>query len=293
MEQRKVLLIIVSVTIILAATIGVGIWLFYPRRGTTPTPVASAEGGLEFDALDFLRGDGQVPGLEEEPDEEPDDGLLVVEERRPGVITVPRDAIVNGPDDEPARPGRAPGDLEADIGPAGTADGATTARPAPTRESDATGPTATQSAPEDDEPRPSAATPSPSRTTTTASPPSAIARTTRAPVTVAPSDGPSPGSVRPGSSTEFADRAYWVQVISSPNRTTVENAQRTLREQQLGTRILTKEIGGTIFYRLRLGPFAVREEAEKFLDWVTGVDGFEGSMIFVDYTTRVLAAATD
>ncbi|MFW5742593.1 MAG: SPOR domain-containing protein [Spirochaetota bacterium] len=79
-------------------------------------------------------------------------------------------------------------------------------------------------------------------------------------------------------------------MISSPNHDTVEMAQQTLREHQLGSRVLTKEIGGTPYFRLRLGPFAVREEAEKFLGWVIGIDGFADSMIFVDYTTAVLAA---
>jgi cell division septation protein DedD len=97
-----------------------------------------------------------------------------------------------------------------------------------------------------------------------------------------------PPPVRPD--TELADAAYWVQAISSPNRDTIEQAQRTLREHQLGTRIMTKEIGETTYFRLRLGPFAVREEAEKFLGWVMEIDGFGDSMIFVDYTTAVVAA---
>ena len=77
MEHRKVLLVIVSVTILLAAIVGVGLWLFYPRDAVDPDSIAGAAGGLEWEPLDFLRGDGVLPGLDEaEPDE--DDGEFIV-----------------------------------------------------------------------------------------------------------------------------------------------------------------------------------------------------------------------
>ncbi|MEE8441543.1 MAG: hypothetical protein V3S41_07470, partial [Spirochaetia bacterium] len=79
MEQHKVLLIIVSVTIVLAAIVGVGLWLFYPRAADdadlagTGTPES---GGYEWQPLDYLQGRGDLPGLDEseagqegEPDE--------------------------------------------------------------------------------------------------------------------------------------------------------------------------------------------------------------------------------
>ena len=66
-----------------------------------------------------------------------------------------------------------------------------------------------------------------------------------------------------------------------------------MHEHQLGSRILTKDIDGRTYFRLRIGPFAVRAEAEKFLGWVQQVDGFSDAMLFVDYTTLVLAVPTN
>ena len=58
----------------------------------------------------------------------------------------------------------------------------------------------------------------------------------------------------------------------------------------MGSRILTHDVSGTTYYRVRLGPFAVRAEAEKFLGWVVEIDDFSDAMIFVDYTTAVATA---
>jgi cell division septation protein DedD len=262
-EQRKVLLIIVSVTIVLAAIIGVGIWLFYPRDGAQSDLVADAGGGLEWEPLDYLRGDGIVPDPDEE---EPAEGDFVV---------------TYGVADDPS------------VGPAAS----------DTFVSEQPDPSLAAGGEPERAPERTAAVPSDERATSTAAPGSQPETSTAeraAPVASArpaaadapPASTPQPDSTtgRPAASPELADRAYWVQAISSPNRDTIEQAQRTLREHKLGTRILTKEIGGTTYFRLRLGPFAVREEAEKFLGWVTEIDGFADAMIFVDYTTIVLAA---
>ena len=265
MEQRRVLLIIVSVTIILAAIVGVGIWLFYPRGEAEPDQLAEAQGGLEWEPLDYLRGDEEMPGLEPD-DAEPDEDDEFVVTYGVAAEEQPSPRTGRGLVTEAAAP-VAREDAEAgETAPAASArpDGAAAeSAPQPARK-----PTPSVTAPAD---RPS----EPKPVETAARTPAPAAR---------------PSAEAPPSDDELADRAYWVQVISSPNRDTVEMAQQTLREHQLGSRVLTKEIGGKVYFRLRLGPFAVREEAEKFLGWVTEIDGFAESMIFVDYTTAVLAA---
>ncbi|MFW5690065.1 MAG: SPOR domain-containing protein, partial [Spirochaetota bacterium] len=259
--------------VILAAIIGVGIWLFYPRDAAELDQLADAEGGLEWEPLDYIRGDGEVPGLE--ADDEPEEDFVVTygvaededesREARPAVVTeAPGDEADPAAADQP-QADEPHADEPRTPGPAAVTD-----RQEPARDTGADRVAARDSG------APARTTPSVSET--------AGARTAPPPQTT-----PS-APERPRETPELADRAYWVQAISSPNRYTVEQAQRTLGEHQLGTRILTKEIGDTVYYRLRLGPFAVREEAEKFLGWVTDVDGFEDAMIFVDYTTRVLAA---
>jgi len=271
-EQRKVLLIIISVTIVLAAIIGVGIWLFYPRDVAQPESLARADGGLEWEPLDYLRGDGELPDMS--PDEPEDDEAEFV-------VTY---GVAES--DEPSASGR--------VASGRVADDAFVAREPESGEGDAATPTADREVPDGapgDEVEPEErAIAAPTGVATDGA---AAARPTSEPARPATRPAPAeaaPGPSTPDASAELADRAYWVQAISSPNRDTIEQAQRTLREHQLGTRILTREIDGTTYFRLRLGPFAVRAEAEKFLGWVVEIDGFEDAMIFVDYTTVVLAA---
>lgn len=256
MEQRKILLIIVSVAVVLAAIIGAGIFLFYPRDPVEPA-VARDRGVLEWEPLDYLRGVGERPGLEPEPAAPRDDeGDFVVtygvtEPERP-VRTRPLDPFVA---EEPPV-----------AAPVETAVPRDTAVP----------------------PEPAAPPPAPPEVVTAPAAPAVRPAAVAREPAVAPAPGPAPPVARPA--PPLADSAYWVQVISSPNRDTVEQAGQRLREHQLGSRIVTREINGTLYYRLRLGPFAVREEAEKFLGWVRRIDGFADAMIFVDYTTAVSAA---
>ena len=259
MEQHKVLLIIVSVTIVLAAVVGVGLWLFYPRSADDDALAQSGtpeSGGYEWQPLDYLQGQGDVPGLDEseagtagEPDEfQVTYGVVqdAADQDAEGRPPADRPTVIDTVDQAPA----------VQI----TATSVSTAQPVSTG-------TVGTSAPR--ETRPTG--PSVSAVATTPS--------------TTPSTGPSTVAA-----PELADQAYWVQAISSPNRDTVEQARITLREHQLGSLILTKVIDGRTYYRLRIGPFAVRPEAEKFLAWVQDIDDFSDAMIFVDYTTPVLAA---
>ena len=273
MEQRKVLLIIVSITVILAATIGIGLLLFYPREDV---PQATAD--TEFwDPMDFLAGSGSRPGFESS----------VTDDSGASAEGTPED---RSPEDE---------DEDEDDGSFSVTYGVREVRPS--QEPDARTPGARLGTPsviiqeEEPEERPSAVSRVAERDPADSS---ALPRREATPPAASREGGstarPSSAvSTRPKVTEEqaLATRAYWVQVISSPNRDTVEQAQRSLATHQVSTRVLTKEIGGTVYYRLRLGPFAVREEAEKFLDWVLDLDRFADALIFVDYTTSVRAAS--
>ncbi len=79
---------------------------------------------------------------------------------------------------------------------------------------------------------------------------------------------------------------YWIQLIASPNRDRVELARSTLADHSLGGRVTTRDIDGELFYRLRVGPYASQEEAEKFLEWITDIDGFEEAYVSEEYPLR-------
>jgi DedD protein len=62
-----------------------------------------------------------------------------------------------------------------------------------------------------------------------------------------------------------------------------------LKEKGLAGQIVVREVEGTRFYRLRIGPYENKAEAEKFLNWVKEIKGFEESMIFERRGTRTVA----
>ena len=80
---------------------------------------------------------------------------------------------------------------------------------------------------------------------------------------------------------------YWIQVISSPSRDTVEQAKLRLEEERLSGRITSKTVDGREFYRLRVGPYSDKSEASKFLDWIREINDFSGSYISEEYPLRV------
>jgi hypothetical protein len=300
MEQRRILLIIIAVTVVLAVTIGVGLWLFYPRDPGAEDQVADTDGGLEWEPLDYIQGDGSLPGINDSTtngftgndldDPDADGDFVVTYGVRDEDVT---DRGVTGDRLQVDKPGTGfSGAIDrtgrvAETGDAETATGTAaetrtpgaTAGPAPATGDSArvAGSTGTAGAE--------------SRTTGSAAASGSTAGSTAPRVASGAGESSVAGSAENRTSAQtLSDRAYWIQVISSPNRDTVEQARVRLDEYQLGSRILTKEIGETTYYRLRLGPYPVRTEAEKFLDWVSDIDGFADALIFVDYTTAVLAA---
>jgi len=290
MEQRKVLIIILSITIILAATVGVGLLLYYPRGDQAATAAVDDASGIAWDPSDFLRGTGTRPGLEpedeaQEPtddDQAEDSDVADPDDRKDeGGFAVTYGVSDDGTGDrEPDRPDRVvvietptstPTDASDDaVTERATGQDASTTRSSTRQATSTQADAAVRSAPR--------AEGSGSATTTSAaeSRGSATATTTAARRSTTTRRGPA-----------LADQAYWVQIISSPNRATIDQARRDLGGRQMNTRVLTKEIGGTTYYRLRFGPFALRTEAEKYLDWVLELESFSDALIFVDYTTAV------
>lgn len=237
MEQHKVLIIIVSVTLAFAAVVGIGMAFFYPRAADDPLSVthdSSVDPRRSFDPIEFIRS----------PETAPDSVELLREEPRVADDDV---IVIYGVDDSVSQ---LPGER----------------RPRPaedTRPSVPADPTSTQLAPREPAPEPAPA----------------------------PREEPRPAEpVRPAEPAEQRVRVteYWIQVISSPSRDRVEQARFRLQEQNLGSRITSIDHNNTTFFRLRVGPYSNKAEAEKFLDWMKAVDGFEESYISEEYPMRTL-----
>jgi len=81
---------------------------------------------------------------------------------------------------------------------------------------------------------------------------------------------------------------YWIQLIASPSRDRVEQANSVLGDYSLAGRITTRDVDGTLYYRLRVGPYPNAEEADKFLEWITEIDGFQGAYVSEEYPLRTV-----
>lgn len=81
---------------------------------------------------------------------------------------------------------------------------------------------------------------------------------------------------------------YWIQAGSYKSRSRAENASVMLSEKGWSARIISREVGAETYFRVRIGPYDNQGEAEKFLDWIKGIESFNSSYISQVYTTRMV-----
>ncbi|MDC7227944.1 MAG: SPOR domain-containing protein [Spirochaetales bacterium] len=79
---------------------------------------------------------------------------------------------------------------------------------------------------------------------------------------------------------------YWIQAGSFSTLSKASDVKARLTENGASSTISTTNVNGTDYYRVRLGPYADQNEADKFLSWIKAVKGFEGSYISEVYVTR-------
>ena len=72
---------------------------------------------------------------------------------------------------------------------------------------------------------------------------------------------------------------FWVQVGSFASRTRATALEQRLSDQGIVSRVTTRSTDTEVFFRVRVGPYGSRDEAQKFLAWVQQVDGMDGSYI--------------
>jgi cell division protein FtsN len=74
-------------------------------------------------------------------------------------------------------------------------------------------------------------------------------------------------------------KEYWIQAGSYQDRSKAELLNDTLTAKGLPGRILTRDVNGETFFRVRIGPYSIKQEAEKFLTWIKALKGLENSYI--------------
>jgi cell division protein FtsN len=96
-----------------------------------------------------------------------------------------------------------------------------------------------------------------------------------------PKPAPKP-NVKPAvkSSGKPAARSeYWIQTASYKNQNAAEELSRRLAEKGLAGRVFSSDQKSETWYRVRIGPYADRQEADKFLGLVKKIQGLEASYI--------------
>jgi len=257
MEQQKVLWIFFSVTLFLLVVVVVGFVWFLPSDDT-PDAVAEADDSLRaagsvLDPILWVRDSNEIPGiLEEEPaaegEEKPADQLIVY------------GTADEGSNEDSAKPAKgvtvetAASDTAA--APAGSDSAATETAASVTIP-------VVKTAPE--------VSPAPAVSTAarTVSAPKPAAATAAAPKTVRVTQ-------------------YWIQAGSFKSQDRAERTQVVLAEKGWHTRIVSRDVSGDTYFRVRLGPYENEPEAKKFLGWIRDIDSFETSYISEVYTSRAI-----
>jgi cell division septation protein DedD len=114
------------------------------------------------------------------------------------------------------------------------------------------------------------------------------------PVTVAVAEKPVP---RTEKAPEIREKAapkpetiqviqYWIQTGSFTSKGRAESEKERLNEKGITGVIFTRDVGDRSVYRLRVGPWESKPEAEKFLGWMKALEGLDQSKIWETYISR-------
>lgn len=72
---------------------------------------------------------------------------------------------------------------------------------------------------------------------------------------------------------------YWIQTGSFASKINAEKARTTLTARFLSAEIFTKEVTGSTTYRVRVGPYKSKTEADYWLGTIKEIPSFEGSYV--------------
>ncbi len=250
MEQNRSLIIIISATLFVAALLAVAIWVFYPERDAPMAAEADDDPFTFAGSMTLRPGETGIPDDTDTADTGEEatgtDGISEI------AIRFADEVVVPGPDGPTVIP-----TAGTQAGPDTTGPGASTAQETPAgtgaARADSSGSIASRPA------------------------------STRRPQTSTPSAPSASGAgAQPAATSIEVTRSeveYWIQLFSTPNRDRIETAQARLEDLSFGSRVSTRTVEDTLYYRLRVGPYVNLHEAGKFLDWLSVIPDFGGAYI--------------
>lgn len=249
MEQQKLLWTILSVAILFLAVIGAGMFFFLPsgNDGTAGGANEAAVGIPEkFDPFEWVKKDNEYPGVKEKKDAPQDDLIIVY------------------------------GDNPQTVLPETAAQEAAPAVPPPEKISvKAPEKKAPEKVPEkivvmkkkDQKDKPEKEKVSVKRVPGTEMTKKAV-------------------PAAPASASKKKGSEYWIQVGSFSTLNGAEKAKERIAVKGFTASIHTTSVEGKNFYRVRIGPYEKKNEADKFLYWIKEIDGFDKSYVSKVYYTR-------
>ncbi|MDR0312365.1 MAG: SPOR domain-containing protein [Treponema sp.] len=247
MEQKKILLVTISVGVFLVIVIGAAIMLL----GTSNSSPNLASGGIipagssfpaytnpsasSYSDLSYTSPPEVNSGIAENQSNEPAVPEITV--TNPVPTTVPANTTTENTDSSTvinvSRPSTA-----------AVPDATPPSRPAPTVET-----------------TPARTAPSSTASTQSSAPPSSTAATATA----------QPARTNPD---------YWVQTGSFSTLARAEGVKDTLFSKGITSIIENRTIDGTLYYRVRVGPYTTKTEADYWLALIKSINGFEQSQVW-------------
>ena len=314
MEKKKLLLVAISVGVFLVLTIGAAILVFTPKNTNLPFETVTYNDNQEtidvissdvissvpfqsiaavseqeitqpasIDAVDLVRNPGGVPGLVP-----PTEGIYSpyeAERSTESVISVTQPTTAAVPSTPPtgraanqstpsaSTPAAASRPAQTTTTPAQTT--TTPSQTASTRAQTTTTPSQTTSTPATATTTPSQTASAPAqKTTTPAQTASTPAQTTTTLASVA-----STGSVSaPAAQTGIYDD-FWVQTGAFSTIASAEGVKESLATRGITAIVENGIVNGRTLFRVRVGPYTSRNEANYWLALIQSMDGFEDSQV--------------
>jgi DedD protein len=291
MEKKKLLLVAISVGVFLVIVIGASILVFSPRSPAPAVAIRSltkpVSGKVEapppetpatVDAVDLINSFDDM-GLEPLPEDETQGNVFYIYGENPSE-TVTEDSSTGGTASSGGT-SRSTGGTTSSGGTSRstggtTSSGGTSRSTGGTASSGGTGSSTSRRGDRlivdiprprtvavPDAPAPAARQTSPARQT-----PAAPRQTT--PAASAPAKQPA----------SKARNNYWVQTGSFSTIARAEAVKETLSSKGINSRVENREMEGKTYFRVRVGPYTSKNEADYWLALVKSIHGFEESLVF-------------
>ena len=107
-----------------------------------------------------------------------------------------------------------------------------------------------------------------------------------APVTVKPAPVSPPVVAKPVPKVKVTE--FWIQVAAYADRYAAERSSQTLSAQNMAAVLFTAQNDKGTVFRVRIGPYQNKQEAEKYLEWVKAIKDFSGAYITQSSALREL-----